>query len=395
MKGRLLFVTDHVYYECDGEVYDTFGFNYEFFAPYLEVFEKVDVLCRLKSVEDSTGLVKSSGDRLEFHGTPAVHGVKWFIDSMKYFRPFAKLIDGVDAICYRIPATAAWNVHLINQRRKQPKPHIFEFVGDPLESLLSVDDGRIKRQIMLLAGRVHGQRMKAIVQSAKTGSYVSASHLQSLYPPPANVNTKAISSIRLNEEYILDSPRELPPLNPIRIVEVASFVIPKNQAYLIRIGSVLKEKGYPIELHFVGTGAEHESARALVNQLNMNDDVVFHNQVTGFDNIVRILDSCHIFCLPSYSEGVPRSMIEAMARGLVCVGTPIGGIVELIDKAHTFPLDDVEHATQFFAQLIDHSDTWMEIGERNIQKAREYGQSVLGPRRIVMYTELRDAIPLD
>lgn len=395
MKGRLLLVTDHVYFENGGEHYDNFGFNYAFFEPYLEVFERVDVLCRMKSVDAVDGLVKSSGERLHFHGTPAIHGMKWFIDSLKHFKPYAKLISEVDAICYRIPATACWNVHLINQRQKQPKPHMFEFIGDPMDALFSVNDGFLKRQLMKLAGKIHSQRMSAISTTAVSGSYVSAHHLQAKFPPPAGVETQNISSIRLNEDYIRQEPRPMPDMDVIKIVEVASFVRQKNQSYLIRIAAQLLKMNVPVELHFVGTGAEQDDARELVAKLEITDHVVFHNQVTGFDNIVSILDSCHMFCLPSYSEGVPRSMIEAMARGLVCVGTPIGGIMELIDEAHTFPLDNVEGAAKLISNLIDQKDSWMEIGARNIEKAREYGQSVLGPRRIKVFSQLRDAIPQD
>lgn len=390
MKGRLLLVTDHVYFEHDGKHYDNFGFNYAFFEPYLQVFERVDVLCRMKQVDSVEGLVQSSGDRLHFHGTPAVHGMKWFLQSLSYFAPYAQLISEVDAICYRIPATACWNVHVINSRLKQPKPHMFEFIGDPMDALFSVNDSFLKRKLMQLVGAVHSKRMRAMSSTAVSGSYVSAHHLQKKFPPPVGVETEAISSIRLNEDYIRETPRPLPPLNPVKIVEVASFVRQKNQSYLIRIAAGLKQKNIPVELNFVGTGAEQEEARLLVKKLGLEKEVIFHNQVTGFDNIVRILDSCHIFCLPSFSEGVPRSMIEAMARGLVCVGTPIGGIVELIDENYTFPINNVEAAVDKISDLVINSEDWEEIGKENIAKAREYGQSVLGPRRIKVFTQLRD-----
>ncbi len=388
-EKRLLLVTDHVYFRYNGQWYDNFGFNYDFFKSYLNVFEKVDVLCRMKDVDSADGLVLSSGDGLEFHGTPDVHGMSWFLDSLKYFKPYKSLIESCDAICYRIPATAAHNVHVINQSLDSPKPHMFEFIGDPLDALFSVNDSFLKRWVMTQVGRVHSKRMKAISDSAVSGSYVSKTHLQEKFPPPQGVDTEAISSIRLNEDFIRDGEKPMKANGPIRIVEVASFVRQKNQTYLVEILHELSLLNVSAEVHFVGTGPEQEMVRKKVESLKLKDNVIFHNQVTGFDKVVAILDSCDIFCLPSFSEGVPRSMIEAMARGLVCVGTPIGGILELVPENFTFPIGEPKIAAKLIQDLDNRRDEWPAIGLRNTETAKEYGNSVLVPRRKKVFSLLR------
>lgn len=391
-KNRLLLVTDHLYFHKDGEYFDNFGFNYDFFQSYLNVFERVDVLCRMKDVDSSEGLVKSSGPGLYFHGTPNIHGMKWFLNSKKYFDAHTELIEACDAICYRIPATAAWNVHLINIKLSKPKPHMFEFIGDPMDALFSVNDSALKRFVMTQVGHVHSRRMRKISDSAVSGSYVSQAHLQKKFPPPAGVETEAISSIRLNEDFIRTEEKPLRDSDTVKIVEVASFVRQKNQSYLIDILAELKGAGVKAEVHFIGTGAEQNDVREKVKRLNLDKDVVFHNQVTGFDNVVALLDDCDIFCLPSFSEGVPRSMIEAMARGLVCVGTPIGGILELVPEEFTFPIGEPKTASALIQNLIARKAEWPAIGMRNTRKAAEFGQSVLVPRRTKVFTQLRDHI---
>lgn len=387
-QTRLLLVTDHVYFAHEEEYYDNFGFDYAFFRGYLDVFDHVDVLCRMENRDSADGLVKSSGPGLEFHGTPNIHGLSWFLNSRKYFYRYKDLIDKADAICYRIPATAAWNVHLINQKRKNSRPHMFEFVGDPMDALFSVNDSPLKRAIMKTVGKVHSARMKAISDTAVSGSYVSKEHLQQKFPPPKGVDTEAISSIRLDEKYIREEPRPLRETGPVKIIQTASFVRQKNQSYLVRILDELIRRGHRAEVHFVGAGPEQKDVRDLTASLGLEDKVVFHNQVTGFDRIVELLDSSDIFCLPSFSEGVPRSMIEAMARGLVCVGTPIGGILELIDRKYTFGINKTEEAADLFESLLSRRDEWMSIGRENISRATEYSQTVLIPRRTKVFTQL-------
>ncbi len=386
---RLLLVTDHVYFRHNGEIYDNFGFNYEFFRSYLNVFDRVDVLCRMRDADNAEGLVLSSGEGLHFHGTPDIHGMSWFLSSLKYFKPYKSLIEECDAICYRIPATACHNVHVINQSLDSPKPHMFEFIGDPMDALFSINDSPLKRWIMTQVGKVHSKRMKAISDTAVSGSYVSREHLQLKFPPPQGVETEAISSIRLNEGFIRQDEKPLRDDDKVRIVEVASFVRQKNQTYLIEILKELRDKGVNAEVQFVGTGPEQEMVREKVNRLDLNEHVVFHNQVTGFDKVVAILDSCDIFCLPSFSEGVPRSMIEAMARGLVCVGTPIGGILELIPQEFTFPIGEPKTAADLVAGLVERKSEWPKIGKRNTETASEYGNSILVPRRKKVFELLK------
>lgn len=386
---KLLLVTDHVYFEYKGEYFDNFGFTYDFFTSYLQVFDHVDVLCRMVSVESAKGLVKSSGEGVSFHGTPDIHGMRWFLDSKKYFKKHIELIKSTDAICYRIPATAAWNVHVLNQGLEAPKPHMFEFIGDPMDALFSVTDSAAKRFTMTQVGKVHMRRMKAISDSAVSGSYVSQYHLQKKFPPPAGVETEAISSIRLNEEYLRSEPKPHRVGSKLKIIQVASFVRQKNQTYLIDILRELGNRGIEAEVHFVGTGPLQADAKAHAREKGVFDDIIFHNQITGFDNVVKLLDGCDIFCLPSYSEGVPRSMIEAMARGLVCVGTDIGGIDELIEDEFRFPIGKPKAAADVIARLIPMKEDWPSIGERNTKKAAEFGQSILVPRRKKVYQQLR------
>ena len=72
-----------------------------------------------------------------------------------------------------------------------------------------------------------------------------------------------------------------------------------------------------------------ESLRARVRQNGLDDKVRF---LGHRDDIPRILAMSDVFVLPSRSEGQPGALLEAMATGLPCVGTRVGGIPELIEN---------------------------------------------------------------
>ena len=63
--------------------------------------------------------------------------------------------------------------------------------------------------------------------------------------------------------------------------------------------------------------------------------------------VTEQLDAADVFVLPSRQEGLPRAMIEAMARSLPCVGSDVGGISELIPDWVVPPNDPQALALKF------------------------------------------------
>ncbi|MEZ5850088.1 MAG: glycosyltransferase [Hyphomicrobiaceae bacterium] len=77
----------------------------------------------------------------------------------------------------------------------------------------------------------------------------------------------------------------------------------------------------------VGDGAEAANLHALASSRGVGERVRFLGQR---DDIAAILPAFDVFCLPSRSEGLPRSIIEAQACGVPVVATDVGGVSEAI-----------------------------------------------------------------
>lgn len=96
---------------------------------------------------------------------------------------------------------------------------------------------------------------------------------------------------------------------------------------LIKAFALLKNTD--AELHIAGDGTDMHNARNLVEQLGLSHKIVFHGWVQKVQKIELLRDSA-IFVLPSYSEGYPNALVEAMAAGLPCIASKVGCIPDII-----------------------------------------------------------------
>jgi glycosyltransferase involved in cell wall biosynthesis len=138
----------------------------------------------------------------------------------------------------------------------------------------------------------------------------------------------------------------------------------------------------------VGDGKNRSELQSLAAALGCQDRVEFLGQLTK--NEVRAeLDKADLFVLPSYSEGLPRAMIEAMARGLPCIGTEVGGIPELLSADSLVPVGNPEALAQKIHTVAQDPARMTDMSAANWRTARSYRSEVLERRREAFYTHLR------
>ena len=87
--------------------------------------------------------------------------------------------------------------------------------------------------------------------------------------------------------------------------------------------------GVDLTAVIAGDGKYRPALMALAERIGISSRIQFVGQVTEGKPVRDILDKSDLFVLPSRTEGLPRAMIEAMARGLPCIGSAVGGIPEL------------------------------------------------------------------
>ncbi len=122
---------------------------------------------------------------------------------------------------------------------------------------------------------------------------------------------------------------------------------------LIEALPMIFQKFPDAHMYFGGDG-ERERAEALCREKGISDHVTFLGWVRGEEK-EKYLKACSIYVLPTYHEGMPMSVLEAMAYGMAVVSTYVGGIPHLITDGENGLLceaGDVEHLKKSLSKIL-------------------------------------------
>jgi colanic acid/amylovoran biosynthesis glycosyltransferase len=121
----------------------------------------------------------------------------------------------------------------------------------------------------------------------------------------------------------------LDPIRPFELVCTGRLVPDKGQSVLLQALALLHGRGIPLHATLIGGGVDEARLKLLARELGIANDVRFTSALSHADTLA-CLRRADIFALPSFAEGVPVALMEAMSLGIPCVSTSIAGIPELI-----------------------------------------------------------------
>ena len=139
----------------------------------------------------------------------------------------------------------------------------------------------------------------------------------------------------------------------LRLIYIGRLAPAKGLDETIEGLRLAKERGIAARLVIAGTGPEEPRLRGLVRDANLNDAVTFAGAAYG-DDKARLLAEADVLMLPSYAEGLPYSLLEAMAAGVVPVVTPVGAIPDVVKEGEhglLVPVRDPERIAGAIAKL--------------------------------------------
>lgn len=138
----------------------------------------------------------------------------------------------------------------------------------------------------------------------------------------------------------------------------------KSPDVLLRAVALLKDRHPDVRVVFAGNG-DVEHYRNLAERLGVGSMVKFEGWVSGAQR-ERIYCESSIYCLPSKNEGMPMSVLEAMAYGLATVSTGVGGVPQVIkdgENGYLMRVDDYVQLAGLLEKLLDEEGLRRRIGE--------------------------------
>ncbi len=192
-------------------------------------------------------------------------------------------------------------------------------------------------------------------------------------------------------------PRGRQPSDRVQIVTIARLVEKKGVEYGIQAVAKLAKVNPKIEYNIVGDGPLREDLQQLIQELEVSDTV----KLLGWkqqQEILEILNQAHILLAPSVTskdgdrEGIPVTLMEAMAKGLPVVSTQHSGIPELIENGVSgflVPERDVDALAEKLGYLIERPEVWPDMGRAGRAYVEEhYNVNKLNDRLVEIYQQL-------
>ena len=171
----------------------------------------------------------------------------------------------------------------------------------------------------------------------------------------------------------------------IRIEKRKELGLGDNEIALISMGDLIERKNYPVaieavakvgnqHLHYYicGQGPEEVKLISLAEKLGVKEQIHFLGYRTDIKDLLQAAD---IFLFTTLQEGLPRSMMEAMASGLPCIASKIRGTVDLLEDCkggYLVPVDDAGVITEKLRKLASDTELRKKMSERNLIRIKDF-----------------------
>lgn len=380
----------HFFRDKNGNYFSNSVYNYAFFERYLKVFDEIKIIGKVRLLEssDNTNYMQVNGKGIDVVELPWYKGMKGMLKNLpRLIKIYRKICNDVDCCVFRVAQVESFLIYLLANIKR--KPFAVEVVNDP-----ETFDGTVVRNVSIFM-------TKRMCAKANGASYVTERFLQNKYPNCAMKKgenylyfSSYYSSIQLCKEDLFSKCIEYKPNNVFQIIHIANAIDTdvKGHYTLFKAVAEVVKQNYKVEVTCIGDGSKVPEYKEFIESIGLSNVVKFIGRISNKKIIFDKLRNSNLLVLPTQMEGLPRVIIEAMSVGLPCISTPIAGIPELLDKQYLFdPFDSHSFALEII-RLINNLSELKKMSMKNLEKAKEFTNDVLEPRRTEFYGKLRNVV---
>lgn len=274
----------------------------------------------------------------------------------KTFKDTPSKID-CDCIIVRSPTPLATSF-----TKYFPKQQVFFMVvGDYVEGADHLKSSTFRDRVIFRYLQIFDKQFNKVIRKSKilVNSPALLKKYKSIALKASLINTTTISDNDINKvEKEIDKSKEINLLFTGRIDPA------KGLFELVEATAALNKKYKRVVLNIVGWEDQQEKpVESKLNQtaekLGIKENVIFHGRKKVGPELFSYYQNADVYVLPSYHEGFPRTIWEAMAKGLPVVATTVGGIPEFLESEKNcllIPPRDVEAIVDNVELLIENPE---------------------------------------
>jgi len=382
---KLLLVFDHRFRRApSGIIWSEKSYTHAFFATrYLGVFEQIDVLARVEDDPKDAIVEGTEGPGVRVVPVGDWRGPSGFLRGRRTITALLRRhLDADTAVIMIVPGMLPTLAVRVLGRR----PFGVEVVGDPYDSMAP---GAMRHPLRPLIRAFAVRSLRSHCARAAAALYVTRSALQRRYPCPAYV--EGVSDVELDAAAFSPVPRVFSDGPGSRALVTVGTMEQLYKGYdtLLDALALCTGAGADVRLVLVGEGRYRPELMRRAGRLGLDDRVRFTGRLPHGAAIRAELDAADVFVLPSRQEGLPRAMVEAMARALPCIGSDVGGIPELLTPDVLVPPGDARALATKIRELCGDGPRLSRLSERNLEESRQYASTTTGARRRAFYANFR------
>jgi glycosyltransferase involved in cell wall biosynthesis len=296
-------------------------------------------------------------------------------------------IDASDAAMLYVSGRIATGVEPM--LRQAGHPYGVYVIGDPYDVFAP---GSIRHPLRPFFRWIYSRQLRHQCAGATAAAYITEQALQRRYPPaPDAFTTHYAMGTMADNVFVPASRPPRPEARTLSLITVGTMAqLYKAQDVLIDALAACVQEELDLKLILVGDGQYRPMLEARAAALGLGERVSFRGQLTSGDPVRSELDHANLFVLPSHQEGLPRALIEAMARALPCIGSTVGGIPELLPPEDLVSPGDVAALARKIREMVTDPQRMAHASARNLERAKAYREEALFERRVTFYRSLRE-----
>ena len=351
--------------------YYSIGFNDELFDRYKIITDNIFIAIRVhnnsNSNFDSRKYLELSSD-YRIIECPNISSIKGQLLKRKCYTILNSAVQKADLVIIRLPSFIG-NI-AVEVCKKNKKNYYVELVGCPWDALWNHSIyGKLIAPFMYL-------KTKKNVKNAEYVKYVTNEFLQHRYPTKGkSIGCSDVKLLEMQNRKKYDSKinNNNTKIGTIGVLDIKY----KGQKYVIKAIKKLKKEGINIKYELVGSG-DNERLCNYAKKCNVLENVSFLGPMKH-DDIFNWLKEIDIYIQPSTTEGMPRSLIEAMSVGCLCIASDVGGMPELLDSRFIFKKKSYKHLYSIIKSL--KSEDYEKQSIKNYSYSHNFSDEKLQTKR--------------